>query len=259
MKIKLLVMIVLLCFAGNVFGETAPAEGEALTPTLQAPKIILPGNDAKDMSIRASFEWEKIDTCDYIIQLDTSLAFNDSSSVIAKIRGEEQIDKIQLTLARQYLQYNTKYYWRVKAFNSKETGYWSEVRTLSTEDSEFSKTVAYAFDRITDNDGITTTIIGYSIVFIALVALFLFINYLAKLLTLNQRKKLKAEGHIAADNEDLNISGEINAAIFMAMHLHFQELHDYESAVLTFKKEPRKYSPWSSKIYNISPLPDKRG
>jgi len=51
------------------------------------------------------------------------------------------------------------------------------------------------------------------------------------------------------DNEDVT-SGDI-AAIAMALHLFFDEVHDDESNVITIKRIERRYSPWSSKIYGV--------
>ena len=52
-------------------------------------------------------------------------------------------------------------------------------------------------------------------------------------------------------------SGEEIAAIVMAIHEHFNA-HDTESTILTINKVKRAYSPWSSKIYNLRTLPDRR-
>ena len=43
----------------------------------------------------------------------------------------------------------------------------------------------------------------------------------------------------------------------MAIHEHFNA-HDTESTILTINKVKRAYSPWSSKIYNLRTLPDRR-
>ena len=52
--------------------------------------------------------------------------------------------------------------------------------------------------------------------------------------------------------DDLTISGEVSAAISTALHLYFNEMHDDEKTVLTIKKISSRYSPWSSKIYNVT-------
>ena len=72
-----------------------------------------------------------------------------------------------------------------------------------------------------------------------------------------QRKKLKSEGHRAADVDDLSISGEVSAAISTALYLHYEEKHDLENTVLTIKRIQRTYSPWSSKLYGLREYPKR--
>jgi hypothetical protein len=52
-----------------------------------------------------------------------------------------------------------------------------------------------------------------------------------------------------------DVSGEINAAIAMALYMYSNELHDQENPVITMIKVSRTYSPWSSKIYGLRRLP----
>ena len=103
--------------------------------------------------------------------------------------------------------------------------------------------------------GIGMTVIGYVVVFLALLFLYLIFSNLTKLLNLNIKRALKREGKILEAQEDLSISGEVNAAIAMAIHLYFAEIHDHENTVLTISKVSRTYSPWSSKIYGLRQNP----
>ncbi|MGQ1911649.1 OadG family protein [Marinifilum sp. RC60d5] len=103
--------------------------------------------------------------------------------------------------------------------------------------------------------GWTVAIVGYSIVFLALVLLVIVFINLPKLLQLNLRKKLVKEGKPCAEADDLNIEGGVNAAIAMALHMHFDQNHDEESNVITIKKVTKNYSPWSSKIYGVMNQP----
>ena len=101
------------------------------------------------------------------------------------------------------------------------------------------------------NDGLVITIVGYSIVFSSLVILFFIFSYLSKLLNMKLRQKLRREGkHDIADLQDIDISGEVTAAISMAIYL-CKEVHDEESNVITIKRTSKTYSPWSSKIYGL--------
>ena len=94
--------------------------------------------------------------------------------------------------------------------------------------------------------------IGYLIVFSALVMLFLVFNNLPKLINLKIRQTLRRQGKHVAEDEELHVSGEVNAAISAALHLYYNELHDKESDVITIKRISKTYSPWSSKIYGLS-------
>lgn len=53
-------------------------------------------------------------------------------------------------------------------------------------------------------------------------------------------------------------SSEITVAIAMALHELSQEMHDVENTVLTFGAQGRVYSPWSSKIYGLRQMPNRR-
>jgi hypothetical protein len=48
--------------------------------------------------------------------------------------------------------------------------------------------------------------------------------------------------------------GEVSAAVAMALYLHFGEMHDVESGVVTIKRISKMYSPWSSKLYHMRNL-----
>ncbi|WP_461630146.1 OadG family protein [Labilibaculum euxinus] len=103
--------------------------------------------------------------------------------------------------------------------------------------------------------GWTVAIVGYSIVFIALVLLVIVFVNLPKLLHLNLRKKLVREGRSSSETDDLSIEGGVNAAIAMALHMHLNQNHDDESNIITIKKVTKNYSPWSSKIYGVMNQP----
>jgi len=101
-------------------------------------------------------------------------------------------------------------------------------------------------------EGIPIAIVGYLIVFTALVVLFFVFTYLAKLLEYQARRRCEKAGKInCAEIEDFAVSGEVAAAISLALHMHFNEKHDKESGKLTMKRVSKRYTPWNSKIYNV--------
>ncbi len=104
---------------------------------------------------------------------------------------------------------------------------------------------------------ISITIVGYFVVFVALLILFGSIAAFTTIMINKQKKNMDASGKQkgSAKREDIEMTGDVNAAIALALHMHFDEAHDFESTVLTIEKVQRRYSPWSSKIYSMRRFP----
>tara|TARA_Y100001935_G_C17249274_1_gene480091 strand:- start:319 stop:690 length:372 start_codon:yes stop_codon:yes gene_type:complete len=101
------------------------------------------------------------------------------------------------------------------------------------------------------SEGLVITLVGYSIVFSALVTLFFVFNSLSKVLNTKIRNRLRKEGkHEIADLPNIDVTGEETAAVAMALYL-MTDVHDEESGVITIKRDSKTYSPWSSKIYGL--------
>jgi len=104
-----------------------------------------------------------------------------------------------------------------------------------------------------DSDGLVLVIVGYCIVFMALLLLYLFFRYIIP--TILRVKIGKGRFNKGSDSSETNqiveVTGEVNAAISMALYLYLNELHDEESNILTIKRVSKVYSPWSSKIYGV--------
>lgn len=108
-------------------------------------------------------------------------------------------------------------------------------------------------------ESLTIAVVGYVIVFSALVILVMVFLYLPKLINMEARNRMRRKGQEVLANQPMTpISGEENAAIAMAMYLFFNEMHDEESNIITIRKVSRTYSPWSSKIYGLNSLDQKR-
>jgi len=105
------------------------------------------------------------------------------------------------------------------------------------------------------DQGMTITLVGIMVVFAALALLVVVFIQIPKILYYSTRKKLKKETKkLTVTDEELHVSGDVNAAISMALHLFFDEMHDEESNVITIQRVRRVYSPWSSKIYGLGIL-----
>lgn len=99
--------------------------------------------------------------------------------------------------------------------------------------------------------GILISIVGYSVTLVTLALLYNAFRYLPKILHLQVRKRLRRLGHHIEPDEDLSVKGDEAAAIALALHLYFNELHDEEPTRMTIRKIPKSYSPWSSKIFGM--------
>ena len=104
-----------------------------------------------------------------------------------------------------------------------------------------------------DSDGLVLVIVGYCIVFMALLLLYLFFRYIIPtILRVIVGKSRSNKGSDSSEtNQIVEVTGEVNAAISMALYLYLNELHDEESNILTIKRVSKIYSPWSSKIYGV--------
>jgi Na+-transporting methylmalonyl-CoA/oxaloacetate decarboxylase gamma subunit len=100
------------------------------------------------------------------------------------------------------------------------------------------------------SDDITLAIVGYVVVFSALVVLYIVFTSLSKAMNRSASRRLREKGKNFKEDE-ISVTGEVNAAISMALFLYFNEMHDEESGNLTIKNISRRYSPWSSKIYGV--------
>ncbi|MBD5223778.1 MAG: OadG family protein [Bacteroidales bacterium] len=106
-----------------------------------------------------------------------------------------------------------------------------------------------------DSHGFAITIIAMVIVISALVILSLLFMLFGKISSSMQKaRKLEAHGvneHEKEDHHEELDSGEVIAAISMALAEHTGQGHDIEDTILTIRRMRKAYSPWNSKIYNM--------
>ena len=96
--------------------------------------------------------------------------------------------------------------------------------------------------------------IGIGCTFLILVLLIGFIKVLSAAVK-GSKKSVVAKQDTASSNKvasttDSHPTPLEQAAIAMAMHLYF-DAHDDEPHVITIEEVEKRYSPWSSKIYNV--------
>jgi Na+-transporting methylmalonyl-CoA/oxaloacetate decarboxylase gamma subunit len=103
------------------------------------------------------------------------------------------------------------------------------------------------------SEGYVILVTGLVIVFSGLLLLSVFFKfglpvmlYVYKIITRGRDKKIKE----ISPKVNKQFTGEMAAAISVALHMYLNEQHDNENAVLTIKQARKLYSPWSSKIYS---------
>ncbi|AJR02559.1 OadG family protein [Siansivirga zeaxanthinifaciens] len=103
------------------------------------------------------------------------------------------------------------------------------------------------------SEGYIILITGLIIVFGGLILLTVFFKYglpimlyVYKIITKGPDKKVKE----ISPKVNQAFTGEMAAAISVAIHMYLKEQHDDENAILTIKQARKMYSPWSSKIYS---------
>lgn len=141
--------------------------------------------------------------------------------------------------------------------DSKEWAYLEKSTPGANNDYTKKKSAGESFVEY-DPYGIGMTMIAMFVVFSALAILFIIYKNMGRFFI----RIAKTTGVKIVDipkgeikKAEVEISGEVNAAIAMALYLYQSELHDNENAVLTIQKVSRTYSPWSSKIYTLRKSP----
>lgn len=112
-----------------------------------------------------------------------------------------------------------------------------------------------------DPEGVSMSITAMSVVFIALIVLYLFFKLVGKTaIRMSARRAMKAGSAttMAEAKQEADVPGDILAVISMAIYEHQEAEHDYEDAILTVKQVKRSYSPWSSKIYGLRQIPQRK-
>lgn len=108
-----------------------------------------------------------------------------------------------------------------------------------------------------DPTGIGMAVIAMTVVFSSLILIYITFKNLAKIYTIDFKKRSLIKKGKVEEAEKLkeDTTGELGAAIGLALHFYQTDLHDHENTLLTIKKVARTYSPWSSKIYGLRNVP----
>lgn len=169
--------------------------------------------------------------------------------------GRALVDKVEIPQP-QYS--NTSYGLMEKTMDSGEKAMvWTYLEKITpASDNDHSKKVSSGEQFVKyDPTGIGMAVIALSVVFCSLALLYIIFKNLGALFTRKAKKEKTAGETVVKERKSDDVSGEVSAAIAMALHLYESEFHDDENMVLTIKRISRAYSPWSSKIYTLRKYP----
>jgi len=113
-----------------------------------------------------------------------------------------------------------------------------------------------------DPTGVGITLIAMTIVFSVLILMYFIFRGIGAVMQNKVKVRIKVpklgKGNVLTEEQhDVIVTGEVNAAIALAIHLYSAQAHDFENTNMTIKKISRPYSPWSSKIYTLRNNPRK--
>lgn len=92
-------------------------------------------------------------------------------------------------------------------------------------------------------------LVGFLLVIVMLILMVFVMKAFGKVFTLHRQKAPAAKVHM---------SDEVVVAITTAIKLYKSAIHDRESEMLTINRIARTYSPWSSKIYGLTSMPERK-
>ena len=140
------------------------------------------------------------------------------------------------------------------------TGSWKILDKVTPSTNNVTLDTNEKIENFQKNDswGIGMTITAMAVVFLGLLVLFLVFKQIGNAAMnaskRNAQKAAAADGQKVSENAGAE-SGEIFAAIAMALYELNDEHHDFESSILTIKKAQRNYSPWNSKVLSLRQNP----
>lgn len=111
-------------------------------------------------------------------------------------------------------------------------------------------------------DALNVVTFSFTMVFVLLVLIVFVLNIFSRIVAPKVRvpkKKTGIDNQSSTNSQEkeyieAHLSAGESAAIAMALHLYYNEVHDEESSIITIKTVERRYSPWSSKIYGLNNL-----
>ncbi|MDR3287309.1 MAG: lamin tail domain-containing protein [Prevotellaceae bacterium] len=190
------------------------------------------------------------DGIDYHGPLYTNFKLNPDGGYIALYSndGKTLIDQVKYPK----LEANTSY-----AKNRNDEWAISERVTPSLQNNTYNEISASERLGLRDPYGAVISATAIVVVFSVLILLFVCFKQLAKFhLKTSKKKAAEAQG-IDIDKVEHagEETGDIYAAIALALRLYQDDIHDFEDMVVTIEREDKIYSPWNSKLQSLRETP----
>ena len=140
------------------------------------------------------------------------------------------------------------------------TGEWINFTRVTPKANNITQNINEKVEnfRVNDSWGIGMTITSMAVVFCGLFVLYLIFKQIGNASIRASQRRAAQAAAVTGGTVSANAgqeSGEIFAAISMALYEISDDNHDIENTVLTIRKVQRRYSPWSSKIYGLRETP----
>lgn len=140
------------------------------------------------------------------------------------------------------------------------TGEWINFTRVTPKANNITQNINEKVEnfRVNDSWGIGMTITSMAVVFCGLFVLYLIFKQIGNASIRASQRRAAQAAAVSGGTVSANAgqeSGEIFAAISMALYEISDDNHDIENTVLTIRKVQRRYSPWSSKIYGLRETP----
>ncbi|GHT68374.1 hypothetical protein FACS189452_07910 [Bacteroidia bacterium] len=138
---------------------------------------------------------------------------------------------------------------------------WGFFEKTTPSTNNILKALGASASSFKENDpwGVAMAITAMAVVFTALLLLFVAFKSVGKLLMHKHHKREKPHVEAVATGVKKEASpSDVYAAIAFAIQQYQKDIQLIEKAVLTINKVARAYSPWSSKIYGLREVPQKK-
>jgi Na+-transporting methylmalonyl-CoA/oxaloacetate decarboxylase gamma subunit len=138
-------------------------------------------------------------------------------------------------------------------------GRWTALTKVTPDTNNKTLDTNEKIENFQNNDpwGMGMTLAAMFVVFMGLLLLFLIFKLVGKIATNISKKRALQANHKTDSKTHEDVTGEVIAAISIALYQMDDDVHDLENTIITIKNAALNYSPWSSKIYGLRQLPRK--